>query len=57
MQIFSIGGLGHPQPDELPITLATMMKKIILDEPIKPKEGVLRHEENIDLMPANIELA
>ena len=49
--------LGHPQPDELPITLPTMMKKIILDEPINPKEGILRHEENIDLMPANIELS
>ena len=49
--------LGHPQPDELPVTLATMMKKIVLDEPINPREGILRHEENIDLMPANIELS
>lgn len=49
--------LGHPQPDELPDTLATMMKKIILDEPLSLREGILRHEEKIDLMPANIELS
>ena len=49
--------LGHPQPDELPVTLATIMKKIIMDEPISPKEGILQHEENVDLMPAGIELS
>lgn len=49
--------LGHPQPDELPVTLATMMKQIILDEPLSLREGILRHEEKIDLMPANIELS
>lgn len=49
--------LGHPQPDELPVTLATIMKKIIMDEPISPREGILQHEENVDLMPAGIELS
>ena len=49
--------LGHPQPDELPVTLATIMKKVIMDEPISPEEGILQHEENVDLMPAGIELS
>lgn len=49
--------LGYPQPDTLPVTLATILKKLILDEPVKPYEGILRHEEGIDLMPANIELS
>ena len=49
--------LGYPQPDELPTTLATVMNKLLADEPIAHKEGILHHEEGIDLMPANIELS
>ena len=49
--------LGHPQPDQIPITLAQMMDKVISDVPINPKEGILHHSEGIDLMPSNIELS
>ena len=49
--------LGYPRPDELPVTLATVMKKLLMDWPIDPKEGILHHEEGVDLMPANIELS
>lgn len=49
--------LGHFQPDAIPITLATVMGKVITDTPIDMKEGILRHEENVDLLPANIELS
>ena len=49
--------LGHPQPDRLPVTLMQIMSKLMLDAPIDPKEGILHHEEGIDLMPASIELA
>ncbi len=49
--------LGYPRPDELPITLATIMKKLLMDEAVVPKEGILHHEEGVDLMPANIELS
>lgn len=49
--------LGYSQPDTLPITLATLMGKVINDTPIENKEGILRHEENVDLLPANIELS
>lgn len=34
-----------------------ILKKIIRDEPIIPEDGILHHEEGIDLMPANIELS
>lgn len=49
--------LGYPHPDELPVTLATVMKKLLMDEAVDPKEGILHHEEGVDLMPANIELS
>lgn len=49
--------LGHPQPDVLSVTLADLMGKAMNDEPIASGEGVLRHEEGVDLLPANISLA
>jgi chromosome partitioning protein len=49
--------LGNPKPDQLPVTLATAMGKILNEETIDPGEGLLHHEEGVDLMPANIELS
>ena len=50
-------GLGIQEPDELDVTLVNLMEKIINDEDVEPGEGVLHHEEGIDFIPANIELA
>ena len=49
--------LGNPQPDQLPVTLATIMGKVLNEEPIVPGEGLLHHDEGVDLIPANIELS
>lgn len=49
--------LGYNKPDELPVTISDMMKKVLTDQPIAPGEGILHHAEGVDLMPANIELA
>lgn len=49
--------LGQPQPDELPITLTDILNKVLDEKPLRPKEGILRHEEGIDLMPASIVLS
>ena len=49
--------LGYPQPDQLPITLSQIISKLLVDAPLQTKEGILRHEEGVDLMPANIELS
>ena len=49
--------LGNPQPDRLPVTLATVMGKMLTEEAIDPREGLLHHDEGVDLMPANIELS
>lgn len=32
------------------------MEKTIRDEPLEAKEGILHHEEGVDLIPSNIEL-
>lgn len=49
--------LGHPQPDQLPVTLSDMMGKILTDQTIAPGEGILHHAEGVDLMPADIQLS
>ena len=49
--------LGWRQPDELPVTIATQLDKIINRQPISPKDGILRHDEGVDLMPSSIELS
>lgn len=49
--------LGNPQPDRLPVTLATMIGKVLTEETIDSKEGILHHAEGVDLIPANIELS
>ena len=49
--------LGQPRPDELPVTISDMMQKVIMDEEILPREGILTHPEGVDLMPASIALS
>lgn len=49
--------LGYSQLDQLPVTLATVMGKVMSDMPLAPQEGILHHAEGVDLMPANIELS
>ena len=49
--------LGYTHPDDLKITLASIMLAIINDEEVAEKEGILRHSEGVDLLPANIELS
>ena len=49
--------LGWTDADNLPITLETQMKKILQDEPFVYNEGILHHEEGVDIIPTNIELS
>ena len=49
--------LGYVEPDDIGITLATIMLAVINEEEIQPDDGILHHEENVDLLPANIELS
>ena len=49
--------LGYQHPDQIEKTVTTVMSHIIKDEPLIPGEGIVHHEEGIDLLPANIELS
>ena len=49
--------LGIGEPDELDVTLVSLMEKVVNDEPWELDEGILHHEEGVDFLPANIELA
>ena len=49
--------LGISAPDELEISLATVMAGVIEDKPLPVGAGVIRHQEGVDILPANIELS
>ena len=49
--------LGWTDADNLPVTLATQMRKILQDETFVYNEGILHHEEGVDIIPTNIELS
>lgn len=49
--------MGYVEPDEIPFTIADIIMAIINEEEINPEDGILHHEENVDLMPGNIELS
>ena len=49
--------LGNPQPDNLPVTLADLMTKVMNDQTPVPGEGIIHHPEGMDLMPSSIALA
>ena len=49
--------LGWRNPDELPVKISDIMAGILQDQPVLPKEGILHHNEGIDLLPADITLS
>jgi len=49
--------LGWQQPDELPVTLATLLVNQMERKPCDPREAILHHAEGVDLLPASIELS
>jgi CobQ/CobB/MinD/ParA nucleotide binding domain len=44
--------LGIQEPDELEVTLVTIMEKVINDEDVEPNEGIIWHDEGIAFIPA-----
>ena len=49
--------LGYNRPDDLPVTLSTIMQDIIDDKSVDVAQGILHHGEGVDLLPSNIELS
>lgn len=49
--------LGVKAPDDLPVSLATVMQNVIEDRNAPADSGIIHHEEGVDLLPSNIELS
>ena len=49
--------LGYPNPDELSVTISSLMEKVNREQPVLENEGILHHKEGVDFIPANIELS
>ena len=49
--------LGYPNPDELSVTISTLMEKTVNEQPVAKDEGILHHAEGVNFVPANIELS
>ena len=49
--------LGYPRPDDLDTTLSELMAKVMQETLLSSSEGILHHEEGVDLIPANISLS
>lgn len=50
------GSLGVKNPDELDVSLSTLMQSVIEDEQ-PPGNAIIAHNEGVDLLPSNIELS
>ena len=49
--------LGWRDNDSLTTTITDKLSGVIREDHSDPQSGILRHEENVDLLPANIELS
>ena len=49
--------LGYTKPDDLTYTLSGLMDDYIHDMPVDHSKALIHHNEGIDLIPSNIELA
>ena len=46
--------LGYREPDKLEETLATLLTDVIDDADISVEKALIHHEEDVDLIPSNI---
>ena len=49
--------LGWPDNDNISVTLATLMERTLQEEHTSSQDGILKHAEGVDLIPANMELS
>ncbi len=49
--------LGFSEPDDMEVTLSTLMMRVVNEENLNIEEAILHHEEGVDLIPASIELS
>ena len=48
--------LGWRKPETLPVTLATLMGRVLQEQPVHAEEAILHHAEGVDLIPGSIAL-
>ena len=49
--------LGYNRPDDIPVTISTVMQDIMDDKSFDASGGIIQHSEGVDLLPSNIELS
>ena len=49
--------LGYNRPDDIPVTISTVMQDIMDDKSFDASGGIIHHSEGVDLLPSNIELS
>ena len=49
--------LGYKEPDRIEVTLATLLERVIDDEELNMQDAIIHHAEDVDLIPANIDLS
>ena len=49
--------LGWRKPETLPVTLATLMGRVLQEQPVHAEEAILHHAEGVDLIPGSIALS
>lgn len=49
--------LGWQDGDNLPITIADLLYHAIMEQEVNTRDALLRHTENVSLLPANIDLS
>ena len=48
--------LGWRKPETLPVTLATLMGRVLQEQPVHAEDAILHHAEGVDLIPGSIAL-
>ena len=57
LDVYKRQALGYNRPDDIPITLSTVMQNIIDDKTLDASQSIIHHREVVDLLPSNIELS
>lgn len=49
--------MGYYDQDNIPVTISTLIERVIDDEEVNPEEAILHHIEGVDLIPSNLNLS
>ena len=49
--------MGWHNTDDIPVTIATLMERVVKDIGVNSKDAILHQEEGVDVIPSNLELS